>query len=156
MKKLIKPKSAMTAFFITGMLVIIAISLLAISNSKLSASNEDATIVFETLEHDFGSIPQGTALEYSFKFKNEGDKPLVIENVHPACGCTGATTDGKKVYLKDESGEIKITFNTQGRSGTVEKNISVTTNDTLNSQINLKIKCEITSEIKPDPNKKKN
>jgi Protein of unknown function (DUF1573) len=144
MKNLLKTKTAKTAYFLIGIFAVLTISIVVISNSKLSASNKDAKIVFETIEHDFGSVQQGTPLEYSFKFTNEGDKPLVIENVHPSCGCTGATTDGKKEYLEDESGEIKITFNTQGREGHIEKSILVTTNDTTNSQVNLKIKCDIT------------
>ena len=144
MKNLIESKSAKAAYFITGMFFIAALTFVVITSSKLSASDDDARIFFETVEHDFGSVQQGTALEYSFKFKNEGDKPLVIESVRPACGCTGAATDGKNEYASGESGEIKITFNTQGREGHVEKGISVSTNDTLNSQINLKFKCDVT------------
>ncbi|MEO8210558.1 MAG: DUF1573 domain-containing protein [bacterium] len=144
MKTLIKTKTAKTIYFLTGLLTITVIAFLAMTNSKLSASDEDAKIFFETLEHDFGSVQQGTALEYSFKFINEGDKPLVIESVRPACGCTGAATDGKSEYAGGESGEIKITFNTQGREGHTEKSIAVSTNDTLNSQINLKFKCDVT------------
>ena len=39
---------------------------------------------------DYGKITEGQKLEVLFRFKNTGNKPLVIESVHPSCGCTVA------------------------------------------------------------------
>jgi len=120
-----------------------ALIFLSFSNRNLTASEGNAKIVFSEESYDFGKVEPGPVLEYSFKFTNEGDKPLVIEKIQPSCGCTGASFDGKKEYAKGESGEIKITFNTQGRSGHQEKHITVITNDTENQNKDLKFTCDI-------------
>lgn len=148
MKNLIKTKTAKAAYFITVMLVITATMFFLFTNSKISASPGKAKILFTEETHDFGKVEQGTQLEYSFKFTNDGDKPLVIEKVQPSCGCTGATVGEKKEYSEGECGEIKITFNTQGREGHQEKHISVMTNDPENPQKDLKFSCDIITESK--------
>lgn len=140
MKNLIKSKPAYFAF---GMLAVTMVMFFIFSNSKISASNQDAAIMFEAETHDFGNVEAGILLEYSYKFTNEGDKPLVIERVQPSCGCTGATVGDKTEYAEGESGEIKITFNTQGREGYQEKHITVFTNDVGNPQKDLKFSCDI-------------
>lgn len=54
-----------------------------------------------------------------------------------------ATADEKKEYSKGESGEIKVTYSTQGREGHQEKTVIVFTNDTENPQKILKFSCEV-------------
>ncbi len=119
------------------------LTLFSFSNRNVTASVGAAKIVFSEESHDFGKVEQGPVLEYSFKFTNEGDKPLVIEKVQPSCGCTGATVGEKTEYAKGECGEIKITFNTQGRSGHQEKHVTVMTNDTENPSKDLMFICQI-------------
>ena len=147
MKKLIKSNTGKTIYFAIGIIaiVILMIALITFTNSKLTASTENAKILFTEETHDFGKVEQGVTLEYSYKFTNEGDEALKIEKVQPSCGCTGATTDGKIEYTEGESGEIKITFNTQGREGHQEKHIKVFTNDKENPQKDLKFVCDIVS-----------
>ena len=143
MSNFIQSKAAKTVYFFIGLMVISAVMFLLFNNSKISASISTAKLVFEEEYHDFGKVPQGPQLEYSFKFTNKGKSPLVIEKVQPSCGCTGATTGGKNEFAKGESGEVKVTFNTQGRSGRQEKHIMVFTNDPDMPQKDLKISCEI-------------
>jgi len=63
--------------------------------------------------------------------------------VQTSCGCTGATVGEKTEYKRNESGEIKVNFNTQGRSGHQEKTIIVYSNDPETPMKNLTITCEI-------------
>ncbi len=143
MKNIIKTKTAKTTHFLTGILIIITTMSFLISSSEISASSGTAKILFTEESHDFGNVEQGEQLEYSFAFTNEGEAPLLIQNVQPACGCTGATVGEKTEYAKGESGEIKITFNTQGRDGHQEKSITVFTNDTESPEKVLKFSCDI-------------
>jgi hypothetical protein len=143
MKKLIKSRSTLTLFTMLFAIAISATVFLAVSNKKLSASSENPKIVFTEDYHDFGKVEAGPVLEYSFKFTNEGDKPLVIEKVQPSCGCTGATAGEKTEYNEGESGEIKITLNTEGRSGQQHKQVLVYTNDTAKSHIVLDFLCDV-------------
>lgn len=152
MKNLINSKTGKAIYSIAGLVMIVSIMFLVFSHSKISASNENAKIVFTEESHDFGKVEQGPVLEYSFKFTNEGDKPLVIESVQPACGCTGATFGDKTEYAEGERGEIKITFNTQGRTGHQEKHVTVMTNDTENPKKDLKFMCDIEEVVLKNSN----
>ncbi|MBK9227419.1 MAG: DUF1573 domain-containing protein [Ignavibacteria bacterium] len=143
MKNLITTKTANPSYFLFEMMIIVTTMSILISSSEISASSGTAKILFTEESHDFGNVEQGEQLEYSFAFTNEGEAPLLIQNVQPACGCTGATVGEKTEYAKGESGEIKITFNTQGRDGHQEKSITVFTNDTESPEKVLKFSCDI-------------
>ena len=100
-------------------------------------------IVFKKDSHNFGKVESGIVLNYAFKFTNKGSETLKIGNITTSCGCTGATIGDKTKYEKYESGEINVTFNTQGRSGLQEKVIIVHSNDPKNPHKVLKVKCNI-------------
>ena len=114
-----------------------------LNNSKLAASLKAPKIVFQEESHDFGKVPRGPELQYNFKFTNKGNAILNIERVQTSCGCTGATVGEQKDYKKNESGEIKVNFSTQGRDGHQEKTIIVYSNDPENPQKVITIKCDI-------------
>src|SRR5258705_7062878 len=52
-----------------------------------SQISPDAIIKMNTEKHDFGKIPQGTPVTYSFEIKNTSNKPVVVENTSASCGC---------------------------------------------------------------------
>jgi Protein of unknown function (DUF1573). len=76
---------------------------------------------------NFGRIAEGQNLDVSFRFKNTGDKPLIIRSVRPSCGCTAADPP-KEPIAPGAEGVIKATFNSQGREGMNKKDIYVETN----------------------------
>lgn len=76
---------------------------------------------------DYGKITEGQKLEVSFRFKNTGDKPLVIESVRPSCGCTVADPP-KEPVAPGAEGEIKGAFDSNGKSGAQHKTIYVNAN----------------------------
>ena len=76
---------------------------------------------------DYGKITQGQKLEVSFRFKNTGDKPLIIESVHPSCGCTVADPPKEPIAPGGE-GEIKGSFDSNGKEGDQHKTLVVTAN----------------------------
>ena len=143
MKDFFQTKSAKAVIFGIGLVIITATLFIVISNSKLTASLRSPKIVFKEEAHDFGKVPRGPELQYNFKFTNKGSAVLKIERVQTSCGCTGATVGEKTEYKKNESGEIKITFNTQGRTGHQEKMINVFSNDPETPQKDLKITCDV-------------
>jgi Protein of unknown function (DUF1573) len=76
---------------------------------------------------DYGKITEGQKLEVLFRFKNTGNKPLVIESVHPSCGCTVADPP-KEPIAPGAEGEIKGSFDSNGKSGQQHKTIAVMAN----------------------------
>ena len=125
----VKSNGTRISFFFLGLIAIFAIMFSVMNSSKLAAFINGPKISFETTKHDFGKIPSGPQVEYIFKFTNKGNQTLHIEKVQASCGCTGATIGDKMDYAKGESGEIKVTFNTQGREGKQEKTLMVYSND---------------------------
>lgn len=75
-------------------------------------------------EHDFGDIIQGAQPEYVFTFVNEGNAPLVIKEVKTPCSCT-APSYSKDPVEAGKSGDIRVQFNSTGKSGPFVKTITV-------------------------------
>lgn len=124
-------------------LLIPVLFLIVISNSFSKVIPAGPAIKFDDMSYDFGVVKQGIELEHIFKFTNTGDGTLEITSVKPSCGCTGVVMDEKKEFTQGEEGEIKITFNTQGRQGINSKAVTVNTNDPENPIIILTFKCEV-------------
>jgi mono/diheme cytochrome c family protein len=85
-------------------------------------------ISFAEKQRDFGKILQGEIIQYEFDFTNEGDEVLEIKNVQTSCGCTAATVGEKDEYQPGEKGKIRVTFNSNGKVGKIEKTVLVESN----------------------------
>lgn len=143
-----KSKGSKISFFFLGIIAIFAIMFSVVNNSKLAASINGPRIMFEETKHEFGKVPQGPQVQYVFKFTNKGNQTLHIEKVQASCGCTGTAMGEKMDYAKGESGEINVTFNTEGREGKQEKTIMVYSNDAKEPQKVLSFTAEIDPSMK--------
>ncbi len=76
---------------------------------------------------NYGKINQGQKLAISFRFKNAGNNPLVIESVRPGCGCTVASFPKEPIAPGAEN-EITGEFDSHGRTGLQHKVINVKAN----------------------------
>ena len=77
--------------------------------------------------YNFGKITDGEKVTFNFRFKNVGAKPLVITSTSASCGCTVPEKPERPV-LPGETGFIKVVFNSKGKTGHNEKNITVMAN----------------------------
>ncbi|SDE03535.1 Protein of unknown function [Pricia antarctica] len=102
------------------------------------AGNQVPVMEFEEMEHDFGTIEQGTPQETAFKFKNTGNAPLIITNATSSCGCT-VPNPPKDPIAPGETGELIVKFNGSGQNQ-VSKTITVTANTEKGSEM-LRIKA---------------
>jgi hypothetical protein len=84
-------------------------------------------IAFESDFHDFGEIQEGEVVNYTFKFTNEGEGPLIISNAQGSCGCTVPQWPRQPI-APGATGEIKVSFNSAGRAGKQDKRVTLTTN----------------------------
>lgn len=115
----------------------VAASLMAcedIDQTKNAAHGQAATnsAQFTTIQwidsvKNYGKINEGQTLDVSFRFKNTGDKPLIIRSVRPSCGCTAADPP-KEPIAPGAEGAIKASFNSNGREGMNSKDIYVEAN----------------------------
>ncbi len=97
-----------------------------------------------------GKKPKGDKLIGEFVIKNEGNAPLEISEVRPACGCTVA--DYPKTIAPGQSGTIKLTIDTSEFSGgPIAKGATVYTSDVENPQIELTVRAIIAPYIEAKP-----
>ncbi|MDO3641158.1 DUF1573 domain-containing protein [Mucilaginibacter sp. L3T2-6] len=98
------------------------------ADSAQTASNASTAVMkFEKETHDFGKIKAGDLVTYDFKFTNAGKAPLIITDAVATCGCT--KPEYSKTPIKPgESSSIHVTFNSAGKVGLQDKQITITAN----------------------------
>ena len=74
-----------------------------------------------------GTITEGEKIEIVYRFKNTGEKPLIIKDVRPSCGCTVAEKPLEPIAPGKE-GIIKAVFDSQNKPGPSHKTITVISN----------------------------
>lgn len=116
--------------------VVFFFSLFNLAAQQAQTASKDS-IIFEKLEHDYGTIEQGADGGCEFVFSNKGEKPLLLTNVRASCGCT-APTWPREPILPGEQGVIKVGYNTN-IVGVFSKVISVNSN-AANSMVTLTVK----------------
>ncbi|MBL7882879.1 MAG: DUF1573 domain-containing protein [Bacteroidia bacterium] len=84
-------------------------------------------LTFTEETHDFGKIMQGEKVSYSFIFKNTGKSDLIISNASASCGCTVPNYPKTPVKPGEES-KIDVVFDSSGKSGLVQKTVTLVTN----------------------------
>lgn len=100
-------------------------------------------IKFDSMEHDFGTIKSGEKVEHIYKFTNEGTADLVVSNVKASCGCTVPSYTETPVK-PGGSGEIKVKFDSTGKSGNQSKQVTVTLNTEKGTEV-LNFKANVAS-----------
>jgi hypothetical protein len=94
----------------------------------ISLMAQKSQIVFENLEHDFGTFKESDGVQTTtFKFTNKGEVPLVINNVRASCGCTTPKWTREPV-APNGAGEIQVSYNPRNRPGAFNKTVMVTSN----------------------------
>lgn len=116
------------------------LSILLLSFSYVTVAQDVATITFDSLVVDYGTINKGDDGVRQFKFTNTGTADLEITQVRSSCGCTipkkpsGAIAPGA-------SDVIEVKYDTN-RIGPIRKTITVASNAS-NAMVALKIKGEV-------------
>lgn len=101
---------------------------LAGSNALADTASYTAIQWLDSTYQDLGKVKKGQVVEISWRFKNAGDKPLVIQSVRPGCGCTVAEKP-EAPLAPGEEGTIKGKFDSNNQSeGEHRKTISVDAN----------------------------
>lgn len=101
---------------------------LAATINNIAIAQGKAKIVFDETVHDFGTFKESDGVQTTtFKFKNEGAVPLVLNNVRASCGCTTPKWTREPV-APGASGEIQVSYDPRNRPGAVNKTITVQSN----------------------------
>lgn len=95
-------------------------------NQKKQIADTTSVQIIDTT-YNFGKVKEGDLVEFSYRFKNIGSKPLVIDQASASCGCT-VPEKPEHPIAQGEMGFIKVKFNSQGRPGEAHKSITVVSN----------------------------
>lgn len=107
-----------------------------------AAMNQLPTMDFVDTFFNFGLMTDGERAVHSFKFINNGNSPLIIAHAKGSCGCTVADYPSKPIEPNGEA-EIKVMFDSKGKSGYQEKTVTITTNTAQNLHW-LTVRAEVT------------
>lgn len=88
---------------------------------------DSTTIQMIDSVYNFGKVTDGAMVEYSYRFRNTGKKPLIVSSAVASCGCTVPEKPEEPVK-PGETGFLKVVFNSKGRVGPVHKDVTVTSN----------------------------
>lgn len=103
-------------------------STIMLSGDSTAVDSADAPVMsFETKTYDFGKIKEGEKVSVSFKFINSGKSPLIIQNAAASCGCTVPDYPHDPI-APGASSEVKVVFDSQGKSGLQNKVVSLSSN----------------------------
>lgn len=116
-------------------------SVSTVTVTKVDSANAPI-MKFETESYNFGKVASGDKVEYEYKFTNTGKSPLVIAEATATCGCTVPEWP-KKPVLPGESNSIKVSFDTNNKTGMQDKLITVTAN-TVPAQTVVHLVGEVT------------
>jgi hypothetical protein len=106
------------------------------------------TMDFDVVDHDFGTIPEGQIAEFTYKFKNNGQAPLIIQSAQGSCGCTVPEWSKDPIPVGG-TGFVKAKFDSNGRTNAQNKTVTVTAN-TWPKQTVLKFKAMVTPKSVSD------
>jgi hypothetical protein len=98
----------------------------ASATEKMAVGN-GPILKFDKEIYDFGKIKAGDKVSYSYSFVNTGKSPLIITDAVASCGCTIPSWPNKPINPGNKEA-IKVIFNSAGKSGLIDKQITITAN----------------------------
>jgi hypothetical protein len=112
------------------------------------AATPAKAVVVEPIK-DAGSVAKGEKLNQDFEIRNDGNAPLEITEVKPACGCTVASFD--KSVAPGKTGKVHVVVDTVTFTGPIAKGVTVFTNDPANPKLELTVRVKVVPYIEVKP-----
>ena len=95
----------------------------------------------DPIERPLGKVKENKSDDIVWRFKNVGNKPLIIDNATASCGCT-VQEKPEKPIAPGEQGIIKASFNGSGK-GPFRKEVHVIGNMKPNREVTLSFSGQI-------------
>lgn len=100
---------------------------ITVAPAPQATNQTENTMKFKEEKHDFGTVQEGDPAVYEFTFTNTGKEPILIQNAKGSCGCT-VPSYSKDAVPPGKTGTIKVSYNTKGRPGPINKTVTVQSN----------------------------
>ena len=89
--------------------------------------NDTTTVQMIDSVYNFGKVTDGENVVFSYRFRNTGNKALIVSSASDSCGCTVPEKPEEPIQ-PGETGFLKVVFNSKGRVGPVHKEVNVVSN----------------------------
>lgn len=116
-----------------GLLLLVAFFSAAQAQTAAPATS---VLIAKEAEHNFGKIPQGKPVYYTFTIINKSTEPLKLDDVTATCGCTTPEWN-KNAIAPGGSSQIKVGFNA-AQAGYFQKYVTVQYNGGQTLQMTIK------------------
>ncbi len=123
---------------------------LAMSAWSGAFGQEWAARMFESTEHNFGTVARGAKAEYEFVFSNIYLEDVHVASVRTSCGCTSARIENASLKTY-EKGAIVATLNTPSFLGQRGATITVVLDKPFYAEVQLHVSGYIRSNVVFDP-----
>lgn len=110
--------------------------------SGRSAQAGLARLQLDKASHNFGKIVAGEQVTTVFNLENTGKSPLVIHKVSAFCGCIILEVSADTI-APGQQAQLRLTFNSRGRIGQEDKEITLICNDPRLPQRILRIQAQV-------------
>jgi hypothetical protein len=128
----------------------ISLCLALVCVCPLAVGQEWARKMFDTLDHDFGSVARGSDTVFKFKIKNIYKEDIHIESVRSSCGCTSASIENDTLKTYDE-GYVVAKYNTRTFTGIHSATLTVTIDKPYRAQVQLRVHGNIRGDVVFEP-----
>jgi hypothetical protein len=119
--------------------------------SGVTTSKLPTITMLDSASYNFGTINEGEVVEHTFRFRNDGVYPLIINNITSSCGCTTPEWPRDPVDANVTS-SIKVRFDSKNRTGPQAKTITVYAN-TEPGNYDLRLVGIVNAAPKSEPTK---
>lgn len=98
------------------------------------------TLQWDTIMKEASPVAGQATADFVFKVSNPTEKNVVIERVQTSCGCTVAKLPAQPwVLTPHTNGQIDVTVNLAGKSGTIWKTITVYSTNNIQKILTVKV-----------------
>ncbi|MCA9257858.1 MAG: DUF1573 domain-containing protein [Planctomycetales bacterium] len=111
-----------------------------------ASAQEWAEKMFNTLEHDFGTVARGADTVFRFEITNLYKEDMQILGVRSSCGCTSPSVENP-IIKTHEKAYIVAKFNTRTHVGRKGATLTVTFGAPFAAEVQLRVHGNIRSDV---------
>lgn len=127
------------------MRILVAATLLFMAWASTASSAQLASL-FQSTNHDFGTVARAAKTEHRFFFDNPYNQPIHVRSVRTSCGCTTPSVE-TEIVPPGGRGSILAKFNTGTHTGARAATLTVTFDKPSFSEVQLHVKGYIRSDV---------
>ena len=124
--------------------------LLVLQLATAAPAQDWAEKMFDSLEHDFGSVAKDSLAEHRFRITNSYKEEMRIASVSASCGCTTPTVT-RKVIPSGETAELIARYNTDKFVGERSATLTVRFAPPFAAEVRVQVRGYIRQDVVLDP-----